>query len=400
MPTRRGSHTSHVRPRPPSTGRPTPQRVRVPAPDAYRLKRARGLDQRRRRLPGTVKLLLAAIVILVGVVAFNAARGGVGNLLGALGTSFTGFFDNITATAEPSATSVIIADAPVIASPREPYTNLTTADLEVTVPQSVVGDSSVRVRVYLTLEGQEAAPVAEVPLSSTAQLVIPVELTPGRNDFSATIVEAGLESESSPVVTFILDTDPPVITLTSPKDGATINRETVTLQGTTQPRTTLLARNEANGTSVSAQAGSDGSFSMVLPLEPGPNGIRIAGTDPAGNAGELIIGLVRGNGRLTATLTASAYRISVKTLPVSMQMSVLVTDPDGVPLEGATVTFTLTAPGIPPVAKDTVTGGDGRATYTTTLPVGVTTGTGLATVLVASDAFGETSAQKPITFVE
>ena len=61
------------------------------------------------------------------------------------------------------------------------------------------------------------------------------------------------------------------------------------------------------------------------------------------------------------------------------------------------MTFTLTVPGIPPVSKEAVTLGDGRSTYTTTLPTGVTAGAGLGTVLVATDSFGTTSAQKTIT---
>lgn len=399
MPTRRGSRSSHVRPRPPSTGRPAPQRVRVPAPDAYRLKQARGLDARRRGMPLPARLLLVVAIVALGGVVFTTASGGIGTLVGALSTSLSGFVDKITATPEPSASQLVIADAPVIASPTEPYTNKPSVDLQITVPDALVGDTAARLRIYLTLEGQAPAPIAEVPMGSTIKLIVPVELSPGRNDLHATILDAGIESEPSPVVTFVLDTEAPEITVASPKSGATINRGTVAIKGTTQPRTTLLARNEANGTSISGLAGSDGTFSLDLPLEPGPNGIRITGTDPAGNVGELILSVVRGSGTLTSTLTASAYRISVGSLPTSLQLSVLVTDPDGRPLEGATITFTLTVPGIPPVAKEAVTGGDGRATFTTTLPTGVTAGAGLATVLVATTEFGSTSAQKTITIV-
>jgi hypothetical protein len=113
----------------------------------------------------------------------------------------------------------------------------------------------------------------------------------------------------------------------------------------------------------------------------------------------LIFSVVRGSGALAATLTASSYRISIASLPVSLQLSVLVTNPDGLPLEGAAVTFSLTVPGIPPVAKDAITGGDGRATYTTTLSGGLQAGPGLATVLVATTDFGTASTQKTITIV-
>ncbi len=400
MTTRRGGRDSHVRPRPPSTGRPKPQRVRVPAPDAYRLKQARGLERRRRGLPLPAKLLLVVAVVALGGVVFATATGGIGRLVGALSASLSGFVDEITATPAPSSTQLVIADAPVIASPTEPYTNQLRVDLDVPIQDNTMGDPAVRVRIYLRLEGQPAAPIAEVPVGSTFRLIVPVDLTPGRNDFTATIMEAGIESEASPVVTFILDAEPPQFVLSAPGDGATINSPSVVISGTTQPRTTLLARNEANGTSISGQAGPDGAFVLDLPLEPGPNGIRLTGTDPAGNNGELIFSVVRGSGELTSTLTASAYRISVASLPVSLQLSVLVTDPDGRPLEGATVNFSLTVPGIPPVAKEAITGGDGRATFTTTLPTGVTAGSGLATVLVATSEFGSTSAQKAITIVK
>lgn len=399
MPTRRGSHTSHVRPRPPSTGRPAPQRVRVPAPDAYRLRQARGLDSRRRGMPLAARLMLVVAIVALGAVVLMTATGGLGPLVGALGSSMSGFVNRITETPRPSATQVVVSGTPTIAAPAEPYTNLGTADLEISVPIDIVGNSAAHIRVYLTLEGQQPAPIAEVPVGGTITLIVPVELTPGRNDLSATIVEGAVESGPSPVVTFIYDKDPPKIVLSSPKAGATVNSDTVTLTGTTQPRTTLLVRNQANGTSISGEAASDGTFSLDLPLDAGPNAITITGTDPAGNVGQLAVTILRGSGKLTATLTASAYRISVGSLPRSLQLSLLVTDPDGKPLAAANVTFTLTVPGIQPISKSAVTGADGRATFTTTLPTGVTAGAGLATVLVATDTFGTTSSQRTITIV-
>ena len=258
-------------------------------PDAYRLKQARGLDRRRRGLPMPARLLLVVAVVALGGAVFATATGGIGSLVRALGTSLSGFVDDISATPAPSSTPTIVADAPVIASPTEPYTNQPRADLEVTIPDEYVGDPAVRVRIYLALEGQAPAPIAETTVGSTIRLIVPVDLTPGRNDLSATIVEAGIESEASPIVTFILDTEPPQFILSEPEDGATVNRPDVAIVGTTQPRTTLLARNEANGTSISGQAGADGTFTLDLPLEPGPNGIRLRGTDPAGNEGELAL---------------------------------------------------------------------------------------------------------------
>ena len=400
MPTRRGSHESHVRPRPPSTGRPAPQRNRVPAPDAYRLRRARGLDKRRPGIPLPARLLLVFAVVALGFAVFMTATGGIGALVNALGTSLAGVLNRVTATEQPTATPVVLAATPTIASPTEPYTNLGTADLEINVPAEFVGNPTVRIRIYLALEGQQPAPIAEVPVGSLVTLIVPVDLTPGRNDLSATIVEDAVESSFSPVVTYIFDKDPPKIVVTSPKSGATINKGTVTLTGTTQPRTTLLARDSANGTSISGQAGTDGTFSMNLPIDPGSNAIKITGTDPAGNVADVSLTVLGGSGKLSAVLTSSSYRVSIGTLPRSIQLSVLVTDPDGNPLAGASVTFTVTVPGLQPISKDAVTASDGRSTFTTTLPTGVTVGAGLATVLVATDHYGSTSAQKTITTVK
>ncbi len=350
-------------------------------------------------LPLPARFLLGVAVAALGVVVFAAATGGIGTLVTALSRSFSGFFDEILATPLPSPTAVIVADSPLIHPPTEPYTNHTTIDLDLTLPGDVVGDPNAEVRIYLALEGQSAAPIDQRPVGDTPRMIFPVELTPGRNDFTATIIHGQTESEPSPIVTFILDTEAPPIHIISPKDGATINADTVTIQGSTQGRSSIGARNEANGISAVSTAESDGSFAISLPLEAGPNGIRISITDPAGNAAESVLTAVRGSGTLTATLTASSYRISAARLPATIQLAVLVTDPDGHPLEGASVTFSLTVPGIPPITFDATTGGDGRAAFSTTLPQSVTPGAGNATVLITTLDFGTTSGQVGITII-
>lgn len=397
MTTRRG-RPNHVRPRPPSSGRPKP-RPRVTSPDPYRLRVPRGLDARRKVLPLPARLLLALAVVALGAAVLLTATGGIPKVVNLIGASFSGFIKSVSATPSPSPSVVVIDGAPTIAAPPEPYSNQPRVDLQVTLPPSVVGNATARLRIYLTLEGQEPAPIAEIPVSSTTRQIVPVDLTAGRNDFSATVLEAGVESASSPVVTFILDTEPPKVTIVSPKDGATLNADSVDVRGSTQPRTNLVARDEANGASVTAQAGTDGTFVLTLPLAPGPNGIAIHATDPAGNTSDTVLSVLQGSGKLSANLSASSYRISAAGLPAPIQLLVLVTDPDGNPLAGAQVTFSLTVPGIPPITKDAITAGDGRASFTTTLPAGVTAGSGLATVLVTTTDFGTTSDRSAITII-
>lgn len=345
-------------------------------------------------------LLVAALVVL-GVAVFSTASGGIGRVAGMLGASVGGFIDDISATPSPSSTETIASDSPLIAGPAdgEPYTNVATVDLVLTIPNEVVGRDDTTVRIYLGIGEQSPAPILEVPVGATNQLIVPVQLTEGSNDFTATLVGPGGESEPSPVVTWILDTAPPEIALGSPANGATVNGQVVEFLGTTQPRSRLVARNEANNASVTGVAEADGAFRLTLPLQPGTNGIALSATDPAGNTATTVVSVLRGSGQLTAVLTASTFRVSIAELPIEVELSALVTDPDGRPLEGAAVTFTLSIPGIQVVTSDATTAGDGRAVFRTTIPPGATEGAGLGTILVTTTDFGTTSGRTVIGII-
>jgi hypothetical protein len=348
-----------------------------------------------------MRLVLVGAIVVLGAAVFSTATGGLGRVAGLLGASVGGFIDDISATPSPSPTEVIVSDSPLIAGPTdgEPYTNVAAVDLVLTVPADVVGRDDTTVRIYVGIGEQAPAPISELPVGDTTQLIVPVQLSEGSNDFTATLVGPGGESEPSPVVTWILDTAPPQIVLSSPANGATVNGQAVQLVGTTQPRSALVARNEANNASATGVAGADGSFSLTLPLQPGTNGIALGATDPAGNGATTVVSILRGSGQLTAVLTASTFRVSIAQLPVEVELSAVVTDPDGRPLEGAAVTFTLSIPGIQVVTSDSTTGGDGRAVFRTTIAPGATEGSGLGTILVTTTDFGTTSDRTVINIV-
>jgi hypothetical protein len=390
--------SSHVRPRPPSSGRPR-QAVRVAAPSAKRVRIHRGIEGRRRRLPLLARALLALAVVLLGAAVFLTASGGIGPLVASLGRSIDDAFGRLIATTEPSPTAPVATDAPIIAAPDQPSTNEPEVTLRITVPVDVVGTTA-SVRVYLALEGLALSPIAEVPVGDTTQVAATVELTKGRNDFSATIVRDGVESPEAPIVTFVLDQDPPKITISSPKQNATVNAATVKIAGTTQAGSDLIAHNDANGTSVTGQAATDGKFSLELPLDQGSNAIEIRATDPAGNEATLTLTVKQGSGDIHARLTASLYTISVSKPPRSLQLRVRVTDPDGAPLAGATAAFTLQLHGVAPITNTLVTDADGRAIWTVSLVAKMTTGSGLATVLVTYPGFGDTTDFVPLSFVK
>jgi Glucodextranase, domain B len=336
-------------------------------------------------------------VVAVAALVLYVGAGGVGFVAGALGNTIGSFVEGVTATPIPSPTPVVVSEAPSIESPSEPYTNQQQVDLVVTVPSRLAGNPDYVVRVYLALKDQSSAPIDEKPLAATPRMVIPVTLTNGINDFSVTLVGPAGESESSPLARWILDTNPPGIKLTTPKDGAEINRKAVTIQGRTQARSTISIRNQKTNDSITGTAAADGTFSLSVPITTGSNVIRIAITDPAGNDNAMNLTVRRGSGRLRASLSSSHYQIYQKDLPLDVRLTVLVDDPDGRPLNGARVTFTLSIPGIPTITGDATTDANGQASFVTKVPKGATRGSGSAAVLVRTDEFGRTTDETLIT---
>jgi hypothetical protein len=222
--------------------------------------------------------------------------------------------------------------------------------------------------------------VTELPVGDTQRFLVPdVALSAGTNTFTATIVgPTDLESEASAAVSYILDTSKPRITVSAPKPNAVVNGKTVTINGQTQGRSTISARNASTNATVSGLADGKGAFTVIVPLGTGSNTIQITATDPAGNANTANLTIRRGTGALTARLAASTYRVKRSNLPDPVTLTVTVTDPDGRALAGAKVTFTLAVPGVPAIASSQLTtGSNGRATFTTTIPRGGHEGPGL-----------------------
>jgi hypothetical protein len=346
-------------------------------------------------------------VLLVGLTALGAAillvgLGGIGRVAGAVGDAFGGLVDQVTTTPSPSVAPPPSYDPPTISAPADPYTNQPTVALRGTVAADVVGDPDLHVRIYVTLPGGTPTVLKEVAAPATATFTIPdIALMAGANDFAATIVGPATESEPSAVVTYVLDTTPPDVVVSSPGDGSTINRPSVEIKGRTQGLSTLVARNEANAATATATADGDGSFSIVVPMAVGPNGITITVTDPAGNPATAVVTVRRGDGKLSADLSVSAYRLARSKLPGELTVRVAVVDPDGRPLEGATVLFTIQIPGIPPIVPSPIeTDGAGIASFRTVVPAAATAGSGPITGRVTTDEFGEIAVQTTLTITD
>ena len=351
-------------------------------------------------MPLLLRLVLAVGVIALGVGVLYVGAGGLSRVAGAVGTSFSGIMDDLTATPLPTSTDIPISAAPILEPPEEPFTAAKAVDLLVTVPAELAGDVDHRVRIYQQLKDQSPVAIGEFPIGETQRLIIPVELEKGINDFSATLVGPSGSSEVSPSIRYVLDNSKPRVKITSPKDNAKVNRKAVQIKGTTQSRATLIARNASNDASVSGQAEADGTFTLSLPIRAGTNTITITATDPAGNVGETDFRVRRGSGKLTVALSASDYQFRRRRLPDPIRLTATVTDPDGNRLEGARVTFTLSVPGIAVVTRQAKTDANGRAAFQTTIPKSATVGQGLAAVLVNGEEFGSVDDRAVLSIVK
>jgi hypothetical protein len=391
---------SQVRPRPPVDARRRPVRTRPIAPSGTRLAPHRKVE-RGPGLPLVVRgALVVAIVVLVGAVAIIGSQG-VAPVVAAIGDAFGGVVDRIGATPEPaSPTPEPVSDAPSIVPPEEPFTRAETVDVTVTVPRSVTGTGNHSVRLYVTLTDQPTALVGEAEIGVSPTVVIPaIPLGRGRNSFHATVAGPSTESDPSEVVAWVLDRARPPITIGTPRvDGAVVNRSTLGVAGKTQSRSTVSARNEANGVTATTTAAADGTFTVNVPLAAGTNGITLRVTDPAGNTNTAVVTVIRGSGKVQAQLSASAYRFSARRLPDDVEFRLTIRDPDGRPMVDALVLFTITVPGVEPiVSSELPTGGDGIAVFRTEIPRGATPGGGLVSVLVTTQEFGTLTDRQVLT---
>ena len=343
---------------------------------------------------------MGVAVLALGAAVLIVANGGLSQVATAVGTSFSGFVTDLTRTPEPSPTELVVSDAPTLETPDEPYTNQPTVDLTGTVPAAVAGQEDTRIRIYVAIGEGNPDVAIEVPVGSSQHFLVPgMTLSPGVNTFTATILgPTDLESEASAAVTYVLDTTKPKITISAPKANAVVNAKSAQVVGQTQARSTLSVHNLTTNATVAGAADAKGAFSIGVPIGTGSNKIQVTATDPAGNVNAATITVRRGSGVLTAKVAASFYQLKLSKLPEPVQLTVTVTDPDGRPVAGATVTFSLAAQSVRVIASSALTTSSaGRASFTPTIPKGATAGQCKVTVLVDTKDFGQTTDLTVIT---
>ncbi len=324
-------------------------------------------------------LVLAWFCLMIGLGILGPSVSSLVKGFGTMVASMT----HITGSPSPSA-SGLVSDAPVIEPPDQPTTNVASADLTVLLPAAVVGLDGYSCRLYVTLPNAQPAVVAEAPVKGTSTLVFStLTLAKGLNTFTATIVGPSGESAPSKAVTITLDVSKPKITISSPKNGASVKGTSVTVKGTTQPLSEVQIQDDANNAIVKATADDAGVFSAPITIAAGPNNLTISVTDPAGNGNTATITVSRGSGTLGVTLSSTGYTFSRRKLPANVTFTAVVIGADGKPVAGATALFTVTVPGIPALVSPVITtNGSGKATFSATIPKGAMAGAGVADVLI------------------
>ena len=362
MSDRRALRGSQVRPRPPSSGRASPQKLR-PRPSPYRISQHKRVPSGP-GIPFIGRAILALAVVALGAVVLYSATGQIGKIVANVGSAVSSFLTNAGTAPSASPSPGSIAGAPTIVAPSNPYTSEASVDITGTVPIGIIGSTDYTISLYQALQGQKPTLIEHnVAIPQTATFTIPgVKLLKGTNVFTATIVGPGGEGTASGPVTYVLDTARPKLTITSPKDGAKVNGTAIAITGRTQGSSTILARNGSNQSSATVTADKSGAFSVTVAITQGLNSITITATDPASNSTAVTIRLTRGTGKLALQLTSSPTSFSARK-GATLVYTATLTDPDGKPIVGQSVTLTITLAGLgPDVRAGLTTDSHGRVT--------------------------------------
>jgi hypothetical protein len=337
--------------------------------------------------------VIVSACLMLGLLTVTVGSGLMTDFIGQIAAAFGGAISRMAsqgpATAPPSGVTL---DTPVLDPPADKgYTNLPSVVIQGTVPGASVGQTGYSVHVYQLGKNGAQRQVASVAVGSTTQFATPsVALTEGENVFMATLATPAGEGQPSPLVTYILDTKPPKIAITSPASGAKVTSGTVDVSGTCDAGATVAIRNEqAPGGAFSSQVvGADGHFKLTIPVVAGPNTIDLTAIDQAANSSTTSVTVNREYGKLAAYLSVSPTRFAASS-QTTLKLTLHATSFNGGPLANAKVTFTVMIQGLGPiVSPELTTDATGVVNWQVAIS-GAAAGTGQASVLVTSTPGGD-----------
>lgn len=353
------------------------------------------------KINGPAATVLIAACVMIGLVTLTVGTGLAANVIGQIAGAFDNAISRLAsqapATAPPSGVAL---DGPVLDAPGgNGYTNQPSMSILGGVPGAAIGKSGYMIHVYRLVKDGANQEVASVPVGGTTRFSTPaVTLLEGSNTFVATLATAAGEGQPSPEVTYILDTIPPKIVITSPPSGARATVSVISVSGTCDPGSTIAIRNEQapNGSYSSVVVGADGNFKLAVAVVAGSNAIDLTATDQAGNTSSAGLTIRRDYGQLAAHIAVTPSKFSSSS-QTTLKLTLHATSFNGGPLANASVTFTVTIQGLGPiVSPELTTDATGTATWQVSVS-GASVGVGQASVLVTSPAGDQVSGTAPIT---
>lgn len=287
-----------------------------------------------------------------------------------------------TPSASPAATTSPLAAplAPVIEGPQTALTREATWTLTITLPDPLPDRRGSVLRVYRNDRAIDERTLRRNPGARVAG----IELRRGENRLAVSIGDGTRSNE----VVVTRDDVPPTLAIEQPLPGAVVNAPTTTVTGSAEAGAAISVRDVTTDRSVEVAAGVDGTFEAAVALALGPNEIAVEARDAAGNVTAQTFTVVRGEGRPEARLHLSSTFFALRQLPTPLSLRVVVVDAEDQAVEGASVVFSLSPPGLPTstyrtetvrgeaswlnvsLPRDGATPGEGYATVQVTLPDG------------------------------
>ncbi len=328
----------------------------LPAPDDASLTLGRRIG---------VLLVLAA---LGGAIVLAASGGRGARPAGIGGVPTNAVIATPTALTQPGATAGSLVAAPVgqpsFVSPKSTLVNKRTMPLRVRVPDPGVPWDGLELHVMRGGTQLLAQAIGPEDVNSKGRVTLKsVRLKRGSNKLTVAFANAGGLGPASESLTIRLDDRPPQLKVTAPREGISLNADSVTVKGRTVAGLRVIVRNVSTKQKEVVFADGNGRFQAELGLRRGRATIKVAVADAAGNQRIRELAIVRGDGKPEARLSLSRERFKRSALPRTLDARVSVLDADGRPVKGARVVFSYGPSGAPAQVRETTTSKQGTASW-------------------------------------
>jgi hypothetical protein len=234
-------------------------------------------------------------------------------------------------------------------------------DVEVKLPDEALPRRTLELVI---LRDGEVVQSLRRPETGTTVTVTDVPLPhPGQHTLTAALQGPGGLGPPSAPVTVTQDVDAPVLRITSPEDGLRTYDTIVIVRGTSEPGVRLTVANEASGRGEEVSVSPAGTFETRVQLEPGRNRITVTSEDAAGLKRRERVVVVAEDGSPHLEVKVDPKSVAASELPRRIKVSVRATDPEGQPLEDASVWFSVEGAGWEASDFEAQTNAEGRASW-------------------------------------